>query len=154
VSVRTAAFAALALVALGCSSSQTAPVTADGGGAGPVDDGGIDASTTEPSVDASAESADATADAGSGPTVDGCIIKRASTAKACAENCGARLTLPAGGSFCTIECATDKECDAPGSGLLCPATVGACMPKCSADPECKAAGFARCDLDTKACDTL
>jgi hypothetical protein len=152
--MRSSAFAALALVALGCSSSRTSPLTADGGGAGAVDEGGVDASTTEPSDDASVESADAAADAGSGPTVDGCIIKRAATSKACAENCGARLTLPAGGSFCTIECATDKECGAPLSGLLCPATIGACMPKCSADTECKAAGFARCDLDTKACDTL
>lgn len=153
--VRAGAFAGVFLFALACSSSHTAAGTADGGGAPAANDGGgAETPDTDASVDASAEGVDASADAGSGPTVDGCLITRATTAKACAENCGARLTLPGGGSFCTIECATDTECNAPVTGLLCPSTVGACMPKCTKDAECKAAGFARCDPDTKACDTI
>jgi hypothetical protein len=155
--VRARAFALVtsALVAVSCASSGTSspggasgtPTTNDGGGT-------IDTSPTDPAGDASAADADVSVDAGAFPTLDGCGVKRSATAKACDENCGARLTLPAGGSFCTVECAHDSDCAAPLSGLLCPETIGACVPSCSADAACIAAGFLRCDPQTKACDTL
>jgi hypothetical protein len=150
------ALVASALVAASCASSGTsalgdasdAPATSSEGG------GTVDTSPTDPSRDASAADADVTVDAGAFPNLDGCGVRRSATAKTCDESCGARLTLPAGGSFCTIECAHDSDCAAPLSGLLCPETIGACVPSCTTDASCIAAGFLRCDAQTKACDTL
>lgn len=148
------AWVAVALFTSGCSSAKISPPAGSEAGATTNSDGVVDASTSEPSSDASTGTTDATTDAGAHSTLEGCAVKSAATSKACDEGCGARLTLPAGGSFCTIECAKDSDCAAPLSGLLCPDTVGACMPSCSTDASCKAAGFARCDPQTKACDTL
>lgn len=151
-----AALAAVALTlgAFGCSSARTSSPTGGDGGPTVTDNGVVDASPVESAADASTEDGGATADAGAFPTLEGCTVKRAATSKTCDDACGARLTLPAGGSFCTMECAKDSDCAAPLSGLLCPETIGACMPSCSTDASCAAAGFARCDPQTKACDTL
>lgn len=145
---------AIALLSPGCSSAKTSAPAGSEAGAPTNGEGVVDASASEPSSDASTGTSDATTDAGAIPTLEGCAVKSAATSKACDEGCGARLTLPAGGSFCTIECAKDSDCAGPSSGLLCPDTIGACMPSCSTDASCKAAGFARCDPQTKACDTL
>jgi hypothetical protein len=149
------ALASFVLVTVGCASSGgSSPGGANGGASTVGDASASDTSPAEPAADASTDDGAATSDAGALATLEGCAVKRAPTAKTCDENCGARLTLPAGGSFCTIECAKDSDCAAPLSGLLCPATVGACMPSCTTDASCKAAGFLRCDPQTKACDTL
>jgi len=145
---------AFAVIVVGCSTSRTSSLGDDGGAAPAGGDAIADTSPTEPSADASTESGEATPDAGAYPTLDACAVKRSATAKACDESCGARLTLPARDSFCTIECAQDSDCAGPLSGLLCPETIGACVPSCTTDASCKAAGFLRCDPQTKACDTI
>jgi hypothetical protein len=142
----------------GCSSKSTSPAGSDGGaaalddGGAALDDGVVDASTMPTPADAS--TADTGTDGGGDATLAGCGVKRAASAGACADACDARLALPGGGSFCTIQCGHDSDCGGPGADLICPGTVGACVPRCAADASCKAAGFLRCDADTDGCDTL
>ena len=113
------------------------------------------ASTTTP---APAETSDAStpedveADASVEPPSTTCVVKRAASSGACAEDCDARLTLPAGGVYCSRQCETDADCT--GVDLFCPATIGACVPRCTSDSSCTEAGFLRCDAEVGGCDTI
>jgi len=137
----------------GCSSTTT--LTPDGGPA-PID-GDAAAPAADPPADASdagPASEDGGADTGSEAASGACIVKRAADFAACAEECGARLTLPRGGVYCSTSCETTKDCAALGGDLICPETIGACVPRCAGNASCTAGGFQRCDTETGGCDTL
>jgi hypothetical protein len=134
--------AAVLLLLASCASSPRTTAST-----GPSSDG----DSNEPAGGEDASSADAGAEAA---LTDGCAAKRVATSAECAEDCDARLKLPAGGSYCTMQCAQSSDCTSLGAALLCPETIGACVPRCTGDDSCKAAGFRRCDLETGACDTL
>jgi len=141
----------------GCTSRSASPAGSDGGavtldsGGAALDDGMVDASA--PAME-NASTANPSADGGGDATLAGCGVERAASGAACADACDARLALPGGGSFCTIQCGHDSDCGGPGGNLICPGTIGACVPRCAADASCKTAGFLRCDTDTGGCDTL
>ncbi|HSO31074.1 MAG TPA: hypothetical protein VLT33_01125 [Labilithrix sp.] len=136
---------------VGCRSSTTTGAV-DGGSASPVvADAGESADAAAPLADAADGAPPPRADAASGGA---CVVHRAASSAGCAEDCGARLTLPGGDRYCTIECAVAKDCEGYGADLICPDTIGACVPRCTGDQACKAGGFARCDAETGGCDTL
>jgi hypothetical protein len=152
--MRRCTFAVLALL-VGCSTRTTSTSSPDAGNAPPIDD--TDAGN-DPSPDADAGTgADAAVDGGGAIDLAGCLVKRAASSGACAEECDARLTLPGGGVFCSVACEKASDCAspaAPHANLTCPPEVGACVPRCTADASCKAAGFRRCDVAAGGCDTL
>ena len=149
---------AVLLLALGASfvlsCSSTTRTTSDGGVAA-LDDAAP--AVDPPAVDAAsgdAASPDTGLDAGSDAPTGACVVKRATASAACAEDCGARLTLPGGGVYCTTECAVTADCAELGSDLICPDTIGACVPRCTGNASCTTGGFLRCDTQTGGCDTL
>lgn len=131
-----------AALLFGCSSRPGPATTASSTTPAPA---------TETSDDASPP-ADVQPDASVEPPSTTCVVKRAASSSACAEDCDARLTLPAGGVYCSRQCETDADCG--GADLFCPATIGACVPRCSSDSFCTAAGFLRCDAEVGGCDTI
>lgn len=151
-----------ACIVAACSSVSSTK-SADQRGSAPsneeVGSGSPSVEAGEARPDAAATRHDAGAGAGedAGPTT-GCRAKRASNADLCAEDCDARLLLPAGGYYCSRQCEDSAECapldSAPASTLVCPNTIGACVPRCTSDATCKSAGFLRCDLSTGGCDTI
>jgi len=146
-----AALACSTMVA--CSSRATSGTSTPDGGAGLGGDGGA---TTDPSGSdggAGDAAADAAADGG-GSVVGSCVVRRATDGSGCAEDCDARLTLPGGGKWCTMQCEAPSDCATPAGDLTCPPEVVACVPRCTNDATCKALGFKRCDLDAGGCDTL
>ncbi|MBS2014554.1 MAG: hypothetical protein JST00_16830 [Deltaproteobacteria bacterium] len=157
----------LALVALPAAALAACAAGGTGGGTQPASEIG----RTEPDAEApsdggtgdeassssssSGSSGEAGSDGGSGePVIGGCRLRRVANADDCDESCDARLKLPGGGSYCTLQCGAPSECNAPASGLACPSDVGACMPRCTSDATCKAMGFARCVVSAGACDTI
>jgi len=144
----------LALVAA-CSSSGSS--TGSTGSTGSSSSGGsfapdAEVDAAEPVVDGGGIDAETASDA-MRPT-DGCVVQRVAKSTACAADCGARLRLPAGDTYCTTECGSDSECSVLGAGLKCSSEIGTCMPSCTDQASCTGAGFARCDLTAGACDTL
>lgn len=134
--------------------TESQPLSEVGGNDPDAEPGRGDAgANAEASVTSSGDSG---SDGGSAqqPVVGGCRIGRAATSAACDEPCDARLALPGGGTFCTVQCGAPSDCNAPASGLACPTDVGACMPRCTSDATCKASGFARCVVAAGACDTI
>lgn len=155
--MRTPAVLFLALsasLAFGCSSTTT---SISDGGAAALDDAALPA-VDPPGPDAAsgdtASRPDTGVDAGSDAPTGACVVKRAMASSACAEDCGARLTLPGGGVYCTTECAITADCAEYGGDLVCPETIGACVPRCTGNASCTTGGFLRCDTQTGGCDTL
>lgn len=132
-------FAVLAVSVAACSSgSAPAP-------------NGSDAGTEAAATEAGSDAADAGAEAA--PIV-GCAATRVKKSAECSADCDARLLLPAGDTYCTLQCTGDSECASHGTGLKCSTETGTCMPRCTTPAECTNAGFARCDLTVGACDTI
>lgn len=152
----------LALVALPVAALAACATGVTGG---PEQQPTSSVAQTEPDRAASADSgaetdgaapADGATDGGGSqaPVIGGCRTGRVAKSDSCDDACDARLTLPGGGTYCTVQCGAPAECNAPMSGLACPADVGACMPRCTTDAACKAMGFARCVVAAGTCDTI
>lgn len=125
---------------IGCSSSESSTGTDAGAAETSVDTGVLDTGATDTGAPEVAS--------------DKCVIKRAAKTADCAENCDARLFLPAGDAYCTVTCSSTAECTALGTGLICSTETGTCMPTCTTNDSCTAAGFKRCDTTVGACDTI
>ena len=138
---------ALGLV-VACSSSGSGGGSSSSGGS--VADAAAEAA--RPLVDGGGADAAAASDATR--PIDGCVVERVAKSSTCSADCGARLSLPAGDTYCTTECASDGECTVLGAGLKCSTETGTCMPTCTVQASCTGAGFARCDLTVGACDTI
>lgn len=87
------------------------------------------------------------------PSASGCVIKREASKTMCGDDCDARLTLPGGGWYCTVQCADTSDCGG-AAGIICASFSGTCMPTCADNPTCTNQGFARCDTTEGACDTI